>query len=846
MPETIAARKHVFFFGAGHSEGGSDLKQFVGGKGASLADMTKAGLNVPPGFTISAACCDEFLRGGGAWPEGLEEDLRAALARLEALVGRSFGDPADPLLVAVRSGAAVSMPGMMDTVLNVGRLEDGDPWQQLRRAIEAVFHSWNSERAVLYRQHHAIDGLLGTAATVQAMCPAEVSGVLFSANPVDPSRPEILIEAVPGLGEALVLGRATPDRFVVEKPSLRVVSRVFASANGRPSLDDAQVTDLARLGLRVEAHFGHPCDIEWSLAAGQFYLLQSRSIKKMQSTQYSVLSTQYSEADSLERERIRQDEIAALRARAVPAGTVWSRFNLYEILPEPTPMTWAIVRRFMSGRGGFGLMYRDLGFDPDPALDDDGVYDLVCGRPYCNLSREPRLHFRLLPFTHDFAALKAAPQKALYPQPTINAGRAGWRFWLFAPVIIPRAMIQMIRAELRQHEMTKTLPERLRKEVFPSFAAETAEGASEDLTQLAEPALLERLEHWTRRTLIDFARDSLKPTALAGLVMGRVERILAGTHGSEQTRAAVSELITGVCPDPEADLPSAMRELAAARLDRVEFLKRFGHRGDGEMELSRPRWNESSPATPSSRAAVDESSLSAPSSRAAEQERILSEANLGPKQREAIAAELSVLNDLLALRETAKHYLMMGYALIRRVLVELDRRHGLEHGIFFLTPDELPRLVQGEDLTALISDRRRRRELALSLEVPAVLLSDDLEAIGRPTECTAIETLHGVGLSAGVAEGIALVLQAPDAGAIPDEPYILVCPSTDPAWLPLFVRAKALVMETGGVLSHGAIVAREFGLPAVAGLADVHRRIRRGQRLVVDGAAGTVAVLLPN
>src|SRR5215471_11755525 len=154
MPEAIAARKHVFFFGAGRAEGGSDLKHLVGGKGASLADMTKAGLNVPPGFTISAACCDYFLQSGGAWPDGLEHDVRGGLARLEALVGRSFGDRADPLLVAVRSGAAVSMPGMMDTVLNVGRPEDGDPWQQLRRAIDAVFLSWNSERAVLYRQHH--------------------------------------------------------------------------------------------------------------------------------------------------------------------------------------------------------------------------------------------------------------------------------------------------------------------------------------------------------------------------------------------------------------------------------------------------------------------------------------------------------------------------------------------------------------------------------------------------------------------------------------------------------------------------------------------------------------------
>src|SRR5262249_26520332 len=158
-------------------------KHLVGGKGASLAEMTKAGLNVPPGFTISTVCCDHFLRHEGKWPDGLEGDVRAALARLETSTGRSFGNTADPLLVAVRSGAAVSMPGMMDTVLNVGRPEAGDPWDQLRRAIDAVFLSWNSERAVLYRQHHRIDGLLGTAVTVQAMCQAEGSGVLFTANP---------------------------------------------------------------------------------------------------------------------------------------------------------------------------------------------------------------------------------------------------------------------------------------------------------------------------------------------------------------------------------------------------------------------------------------------------------------------------------------------------------------------------------------------------------------------------------------------------------------------------------------------------------------------------------------
>src|SRR5262249_9659583 len=120
MSDLTASDKLIYFFGEGQAEGGEALRPLVGGKGASLAEMTRAGLNVPPGFTISAACCDAYFRSGKRWPPGLEGEVRAAVARLEQLTGRPFGRGDDPLLVAVRSGAAVSMPGMMDTVLNVG------------------------------------------------------------------------------------------------------------------------------------------------------------------------------------------------------------------------------------------------------------------------------------------------------------------------------------------------------------------------------------------------------------------------------------------------------------------------------------------------------------------------------------------------------------------------------------------------------------------------------------------------------------------------------------------------------------------------------------------------------
>lgn len=220
----------------------------------------------------------------------------------------------------------------------------------------------------------------------------------------------------------------------------------------------------------------------------------------------------------------------------------------------------------------------------------------------------------------------------------------------------------------------------------------------------------------------------------------------------------------------------------------------------------------------------------------------LADAKLEKGRTAALEPEYRKARLYSGLRETSKHYLMMGYALIRRVLVELDARFHLRGGIFFLTPEELPRLIAKEDLSPLIAERKRERAVALSLEVPPVLFSDDLDAIGRPIPVSGAQELQGTPLSAGVVEGPALVLEEPQAAVDLPEGYILVCPSTDPAWVPLFLRAKGLVMETGGVLSHGAIVAREFGLPAVAGLANIHRRLRNGQRLRVDGNTGRVHI----
>jgi pyruvate,water dikinase len=842
----------------------------VGGKGLGLGRMAAAGLPVPPGFCVTSAA-HRRLRGRTT------HDDSALAQQIADACGRLGGGP-----VAVRSsataedGAEVSFAGQQDTFLGV---------RGGRAVCDAVGRCWASldgERAVAYRRRQGVGGEgLAMAVVVQRLVPAEVAGVLFTRDPLDPDGRGMLVEASWGLGEAVVAGRVNPDRYRLDRDTGAVRDRsvglktlevtpegerpVPPERQSQPCLDDNQLSQLAELGRRVEALFGGPRDVEWAWAGGQCWLLQARPITA---------------AGAAEREQVRREEIAALAARAEPGGTVWSRFNLSEVLPEPTPMTWSVVRRFLSGRGGYGLMYRDLGFRPDPSLDEEGVYDLVAGRPYCNLSREPRLYSGPTRYEHPFAALKADPRRALEPRAVPGHSRAGPAAWLLLPFRLPFVFFGSLRHALRLGTASRTFADRFRREVVPAFAEETARAAAEDLTRLDEAALLARLEHWVRRTLYDFARDSLKPTALAALALANLERGLTPCLGADRARAALRELSMGIRPDPEADLAAAFRDVAEGRLGREAFLKRFGHRGSGEMELTQPRWGEDPAALDDVTLVVERSpdrstaptvglprpgdlrsqpgagsgdpaptwgaagsSESPPESGENVWKKVAAEARLSGVQVRLLETECRAARTYLALRETAKHQLMRGYAEVRRTLVELDRRRRLDGGIFFLTLEELPRLTAGEDLSGVIAQRKRRRAVALSLEAPPVLFSDDLEALGRPVAVEGADTLQGVPLSAGVAEGPALVLDRPRTDGLPAGPYVLVCPSTDPAWVPLFVRARGLVMETGGVLSHGAIVAREFGLPAVAGLPGVQRRLRTGQRLRVDGARGTVTVL---
>jgi pyruvate,water dikinase len=776
----------------------------VGGKGRSLALLSRAGFPVPPGFCIASTA---QRRLNGRPPH---EDAPLSRQILEAYHQLGGGPVAVRSSATTEDGGTTSFAGQHETFLNM----QGD--DAVLDAIGKCWASLDSERSGAYRQQQGVTAPdRAMAVVVQRMVPAEIAGVLFTQDPLDVEGRHLLIEAARELGDRVVSGAVAPDRFTLDRETGEIRRRQVEQPV-RPCLSDARLKELAELGRRVEAFFGGPRDIEWAWADGQFWLLQARPI---------------SAAPTAEREQVRREEIGLLRALARPGETVWARYNLAEVLPEPTPMTWAVVRDFLSGKGGLGLMYRDLGYTPDPSLDEIGMFDLVCGRPYCNLDREPLFAFAGMPLEHSFAALKANPARALYPRVSANYARLNARFWLGLPWMLWKTY----RNELRVRSLSRTFADTLRNEIFPAYQSEYHRESLTDWPTLDAAALLQKFDFWRKRTLHTFARDSLKPTALAGVALANLDRFLRTVLAPGRAAAVLTSCMSGAT----TPLGAATRSLKAGRLSREAFLQQFGHRGNQEMELARPRWAED-PAD-LDRLVAGPAEWETPTDPHASLEAIAKEANLNAVGRQSLGEELNRLLTFVELREEAKNQLMYGYSLLRRILIELDRRHHLAGSIFYLTPDELLALLAGQDVVGRIAERRRRRRLALSLPVPPVLFSDDLEAVGRPEPFDPRDTLQGIPLSPGVGEGPALVLTEP--APPPAEPYVLVCPSTDPAWVPLFAGARALVMEVGGVLSHGAIVAREFGLPAVAGIPGIGRRVRTGQRLRVDGATGRVAVL---
>jgi phosphohistidine swiveling domain-containing protein len=888
----------VFDFRPGSSECDPARKDILGGKGASLAAMSRAGFPVPPGFTISAECC-QHVEVHGAWPNGLEPQVRAALQRLESHTQRTFGRAPRPLLVAVRSGAAVSMPGMMDTILNCGlnpsligcfaspalfwhdyaehirifaasvaglslksshddaearsrawltayqqetrRPFPIDPWDALAQSINAVFASWHSPRAQAYRRHHDVRGVPGTAVNVQAMFPSQRSGVLFTAHPNDLRAGQMVLEASWGLGEAVVSGAVTPDIYVLDATTLAVTSMTPGDRPGNePALSDEQILELGRLGQQVEKYFGVPSDIEWGLADGKLVLLQARPIRGLDIIQ--------------DVERGRLEEIARLKQVAGREHVVWVAHNLGETLPTPTPLTWDIVRWFMSGRGGFGQLYRTLGYQPSKLVDDEGFLELICGHIYTDPRSLAGLFWRNLPLEYRPDEILANPRVLDGPPQRMNFQNADP--FLFAR--LPGLVWSMLRCTRRMKRLRAGAVQLFEQQALPmleSYLENARNGPMDggDLAAYDTSYLPDILRRRAEYVLGKFAAESLLPGFFAGLAQQELTTWLTRLMGHEG-QEYVQCLTSGLDGDVTVEQNVELHRVARGETTLETFLERFGHRAANEMELAQPRWREDASFLQRMIDSFRAEGAVSPAERHGQQAAVRREAEAalpstltqfgGSCFRERIEALLRETQGLLPCRELGKFHLMRGYETLRQVIVELGRRFDLGRDVFFLRWSELKEFTEREsELREAVEKRKLRWKSAQKLVLNEIIDSHDLDSLGLPAAPAAesARRLPARPIASGAAAGIARVVFDPGEARDLGADYILVCPSTDPGWTPLFLHARGLVVERGGVLSHGAIVARDFGIPAVV-CEHATRLIPDRSRIQLDAHRGEIVL----
>ncbi|MEV4563734.1 PEP/pyruvate-binding domain-containing protein [Nonomuraea sp. NPDC049419] len=837
----------------------------VGGKAANLGELTRAGLPVPPGWVLTTEAYRRVAEGldtGGPAPAErarrhlleapMPEDVRAAIAGAYRELG---GD----VPVAVRSSATAedlpfaSFAGQQDTFLNVVGQE------ALLTAVRRCWASLWTDRAVSYRESNGIDhAAVRLAVVVQEMVDARVAGVMFTANPVTGRRRETVIDASPGLGEAVVSGAVNPDRFrfrdgrVLERSAgdkalaIRAVpgggTERVETAQGELCLTDDEVRRLAELGARVEDHYGAPQDTEWAIdAAGTLWLTQARPI----TTLYPLPET------------------------TRPGLRVYLSVNVVQGVMGPlTPMGVAAFR--LISAGGAAL----AGNAPADPLDGAGFFAVSGERAWLDITAAVRSGpgRAILPRALTLGEARAVSiMQGLFEDPRLAPARGSARTFL-------RGFLRFA-ANLRlpvRFWVALTSPRR-------ALAHSVAIGAELDrrlhVPPSATPAQrLDHAQHVLARLFPLIIR--IMPTAITGYALYALSARLSGVPLDEMSDVLRSvphnpttemdlelwHLATRVEPEPFRELPVSelVRRFQEGELPPVAqrevtaFLAEYGHRGVAEIDVGVPRWSEEPGHLLGVLAnylrmdgGLTPAELFEKGTREAKRRIGELAARAGRRARwraPFVRWALGRTRHYAGLRELPKFYLVKTLAAVRRSLFAVgEHLVGLgvldrADDVFFLDLRETRAALKGGDLRELVAERRATHERERRRRhVPRVLLSDGTEPEALAAATADPGALTGTPASPGTVTGTARVVLDPH-GAHLEPGEILVCPSTDPGWTPLFLTAGGLVMEMGGAMSHGAVVAREYGIPAVVGVPDATHRVGSGQEITVNGAAGTVTL----
>jgi pyruvate,water dikinase len=803
-----------------------------------LARLLQFNLPIPPGCVITPQALTAYLDARpstapmtpetadrllqhGAIPAALQDELRNVLAQL----------PPSPHGWAVRSSAVAedsataSFAGIYDSYLNVS---NDDLWE----AVRSCWQSWWSDRAVAYRQRlDDASGAPAMAVVVQHMVPAISAGVAFTVDPMrhDPSR--MVINAAPGLGDIVVSGAVEPEHYILTKtPEVQVVDTHLIHPDQPPLLGADSVTRLGRLLQRIETLCEHPQDVEWAWDGEGFQIVQSRPI--------TTLGAQ----------------------TGGESPDVWTNANLKDVIPGLLSLlAWSLTRQEFET--AFREQYARVGYTWST---DRMVVRLFWGRAYFNISLLQRANYDLF----------GAPPEWQVSQ------LGGSDIQAFTPTHAPslRQRLRWLRNNLRIVRFLKHVSNQV-----PTRFAEVHRSWTQTL---------QRIPHLDRAALIDemMTRQTLDhPFLVLHLDVSwgmsgyfAMLRQIVTHHLPHSPTGLVSDLVTGMGDVHSAEHSYRLWELSrlARRSPAVmaflqrrdwstwpqalsdtplavpwqEFLDTYGHRGLYEVDMANPRWREQPDylfdVLASYAAMAQETPPFDPQIQAQRRQQAETYAlqNLPWWRRSWFRNNLRRAQEFSQLREHSKSHLVrlidIGRQLALRAgdLLVQDGLLEAQHDVFLLERDELIEALRGEISTLTMQRRLERRRLErqryVALQPPEAIIGDQPVYDDRLPQSGPV--LSGLPSSPGRVTGTARVLRSPQEGARLQPGDILVAPSTDPGWTPLFLLAAGLVMETGGYLSHGSIVAREYGIPAVINVSLATQHIADGATVILDGGAGTV------
>jgi pyruvate,water dikinase len=895
----------------------SDLRRndiaLAGGKAANLGELIAGGFPVPPGFCILTQAYWDYINYNHLQSTILSliktVDLNnprsadSASQAIRTLFERSVPplELSDDILeayhtlgevqpVAVRSSATaedlpeLSFAGQQDTFLNIIGEE------QLLMAVRQAWSSLWTSRAIVYRLKNKIPHEdVALAVVVQQMVSSEASGILFTANPLSGRRGEIVIDAVFGMGEALVSGQVEPDQYLIEPGATYIrktlgekalASRPLASggvqmqkedANLQQALPDNAILELVRLGRNLEEHFKQPQDAEWAWAGEKLYIVQSRPITSL----YPLP------------ERLPGKSLSVLGSFGALQG----------MLDPMTPLGQDIIKSYEVGLGlRFGRSY---------TIENQPLFFSAGERLFMNIT--PLLHNRfgrriILGVLGAIEPGTRPAVKAILDEPVFTPGKralSASAFFTLTKFILPvlaRVPGNMIAPDAARRRLSLRIDKFLRQVERRASSARLLTDwlALSDYFMDALPRLmvyhiipkfgpavgmLYVLNHLGnnlpegRNLALEITRGlPYNVTTEMDLELWKTSQAIQKDETSLSLFSAWEARALA-----EAYMHGKLPLISQAAL--ADFISRYGFRGPGEIDIGRPRWRDD--PIPLIQAlqgylAIHDAAQSPDEifHRGAQRaQQAISELANGLRQKPGGFLRASYVRfaarrvrALSGLREMPKFIAVRTMGYLRQGLLAtaecMVAAHLLEQpdDIFFLHISELNELaaLQNPDATwspdiaqvtfakqifAKIAERRQRyiRELARQ-QIPRLLLSDGRAFYEGIANIQTDRSFHGEPVSPGVVEGLVRVVFDPRRAELqPGE--ILVCPGTDPSWTPLFLSAVGIVMEVGGLMTHGSVVAREYGIPAVVGVTQATQRLKTGQRIRLDGSTGRIDLL---